>query len=609
MDSVDKLQSEILEIHKNRIHVRTDRLFAKLLILEYFLGILAAIVISPLTWSGSNSSVHIHVYAAIFLGAVIISFPIYLISTRPGETFTRHVVAIAQILISALWIHLSGGRIETHFHIFGSLAFLGFYRDWKVLITASIVVALDHFFRGVYFPVSVFGVLSPSPWRWLEHTGWVVFEDVVLILASSQSIQEMKSIAHRQASAVKTEEALALAKTKADEANQSKSAFLANMSHEIRTPLGSILGFAQLMQDDLTLSAEQQANLKIILRNGEQLYRVIDDILDLSKVEANKINIEKFEFNLDEAIEDVISLLSIQADKKSIRLFCRKGVLPETIFSDLIRFKQILTNVIGNAIKFTERGEVEVVFHTKSYAINSEDKFFLEVKVMDTGPGISAEKRAQMFLPFSQGDASTSRKHGGTGLGLFISKRLAQELGGDLVLDDSRAHRPGSVFVLTIDIGQIKTKSFRIDGDNGRRESRTASVGNLAGVSVLIVDDTPDNLLIAGRFLTAAGAQIHCLDHAENIFPLIQEREFDVIVMDIQMPGLDGYQAVKKLREIKYVKPIVALTAHALKDERDRCLASGFDEYLVKPIHRQSLIQTVAKFAEKKNVEADSVYV
>jgi signal transduction histidine kinase len=182
------------------VHVRTDRLFAKLMVLQWFAGIGAALWISPRTWIGNTSFIHWHVWAAIFLGGTIASFPVFLVWKQPGSMLTRHSIAVAQMLFSSLLIHLTGGRIETHFHIFGSLAFLACYRDWKVLATATVVVAVDHFLRGVFWPQSIFGVLTPSHWRWLEHAGWVLFEDTFLIIIIRQSIEEMLGLAERQAS-------------------------------------------------------------------------------------------------------------------------------------------------------------------------------------------------------------------------------------------------------------------------------------------------------------------------------------------------------------------------------------------------------------------------
>lgn len=190
---------ELFDQHRQQIHVKTDRLFARLMIVQWVAGIAAALFIAPRTWTGQTSHIHIHVWGAIFIGAAISAFPLWMIRTSPGEPVTRYVIAIAQMLMSALLIDLTGGRIETHFHVFGSLVILSFYRDWKVLIPATIVVALDHFLRGVYWPYSVYGVLTASPWRSLEHAGWVVFEDVFLVISCLRSIREMRSIANRTA--------------------------------------------------------------------------------------------------------------------------------------------------------------------------------------------------------------------------------------------------------------------------------------------------------------------------------------------------------------------------------------------------------------------------
>ncbi len=189
----------LFEERQNDTYRRTDRLFAKLMVFQWLAGIAAAIWISPKTWAGSQSQVHWHVWAALFIGGALTSFPVFLAWKRPGHALTRHVIAIGQMLTSALLIHLTGGRIETHFHVFGSLAFLAFYRDWRVLITGTIVVAGDHLIRGLYWPQSVFGVLTTSNWRWLEHAGWVVFEDFFLLIAMNQSRIEMRLLAERQA--------------------------------------------------------------------------------------------------------------------------------------------------------------------------------------------------------------------------------------------------------------------------------------------------------------------------------------------------------------------------------------------------------------------------
>src|ERR1041385_8201605 len=196
--AVNQRTNTLFEETHEHILRRTDHMFAWLMICQWLAGIVAALCISPRTWIGATSQVHLHVWAAIFLGGAISAFPVLLAFTRPGRASTRHIIAIAQVLTSALLIHLTGGRIETHFHVFGSLAFLAFYRDWRVLISATVVVALDHMLRGIFVPQSVFGVFTSSPWRWVEHAGWVIFEDSFLVMSIRYGLREMRQVAERQ---------------------------------------------------------------------------------------------------------------------------------------------------------------------------------------------------------------------------------------------------------------------------------------------------------------------------------------------------------------------------------------------------------------------------
>jgi len=348
-DPVHDRAAILFREHQTAIYRRTDRMFAGLMVIQWLAGIAAALWISPRTWIGAESQTHVHVWTAIFLGGAISSFPIYLAIRHAGSTLTRYVIAVAQMLTSSLLIHLTGGRIETHFHVFGSLAFLSCYRDWKLLIPATLIVAIDHAFRGLLYPQSVYGVLNASSWRWVEHSAWVLFEDAFLIVAIHQSVREMWQNAIQHAALADSKELINSHNIKLEEygrqaeaASRAKTEFLANVSHEIRTPMQAILGFTDLLEDGLCSDGDAIATIR---RNGEYLVTLLNDILDLSKIEAEKLEVERIPCSPCKLINEVAALMQVRADEKSISLEVRhNGAIPDVIYTDPTRLRQILIN-------------------------------------------------------------------------------------------------------------------------------------------------------------------------------------------------------------------------------------------------------------------------
>jgi two-component system, sensor histidine kinase and response regulator len=637
--------TELFEQYQSDLHQRTDRLFAGLLGFQWIAGILFALWISPLAWSGTVSRTHVHVWAAIILGGIINLFPAALGILRPGRPSTRFTIGVAQMLMGALLIHLTGGRIETHFHVFGSLAFLAFYRDWRVLIPATIVVALDHMLRGLFWPQSVYGVFVASQWRWLEHAAWVIFEDVFLFMSCVRGLAEMRQTAERTAAleqevrtrqqAENDERALAsltsavgLALTRgtelrtmlqqcaealvkhldsglariwtlndaermlemqasagthaqldgpqakvpvgvlsvgmialertphlspaeqidphlddaswarregmvafagypllvdsklvgvmtifsrrefsssmqdtmaavadgvavgierkraeaelkrrakdleeaheiqrsnaqqlsalvdqlrvtqrhAEAATRAKSDFLASMSHELRTPLNAIILYSELLQEEAADHGQQGSitDLQKIQSAGKHLLELINDILDLSKIEAGKmsLSIETFDIRtmLDELLDTAAPL--VQKNNNRLNVYCEDTL--GTMDSDLTKTRQILLNLLSNAGKFTRDGAITLDVSHSAVA----GRPCVEFAVTDTGVGMTQAQTEKIFEPFTQADVTTTRKYGGTGLGLALVSRFCQLLGGSVAVQSAPGE--GARFVVRL---------------------------------------------------------------------------------------------------------------------------------------------------------------
>jgi signal transduction histidine kinase len=611
------------------IYRRTDRLFAGLMAFQWLAGIVFALWVSPLAWEGTVSRTHTHVWAAILLGGAICVFPALLGLLRPGEASTRYTIAVAQMLMGALLIHLTGGRIETHFHVFGSLAFLAFYRDWRVLVPATVVVALDHMLRGIFWPQSVYGVLVASHWRWLEHAAWVLFEDVFLVVSCRRSLAEMQDTADRTAALeqeVRTRQqaengasltaAVGLALTHGTElramlqqcadalvthleggvariwtvddtgqtlelqagagvcaaldgrharvtvglyaigtiaeartplvapaasvdlpvsddawirreglvafagypllvddklagvlamysprefsssaldamaavadaialgidrkraerdlerymrdleaATRAKSDFLASMSHELRTPLNAIILYSELLQEEAADGAPPAraiGDLQRINSAGSHLLGLINGILDLSKIESGKMTMSPERFDVEAMVLDLVDTVGPLVEQNANRLTITCAGNVGTMYGDLMKTRQILLNLLGNAAKFTRGGAILLDVRRET-AGGAPSAVFT---VTDTGVGMTPEQTATIFDPFTQADVTTARRYGGTGLGLAIVARFCRLMGGAVSVDSQPGR--GSSFTVRLPLEAVDIAADVVSAD------------------------------------------------------------------------------------------------------------------------------------------------
>ncbi|MES3038222.1 MAG: CHASE domain-containing protein [Bdellovibrionota bacterium] len=392
---------------------------------------------------------------------------------------------------------------------------------------------------------------------------------------------------------------------RAQDSSHSKSSFLANMSHEIRTPLNAIIGFSEILFRDEATPEHRGHLIENIKKNGLQLTRIIDDILDISKVEAGRLVVDLRRTSLANLINEVHSVMCLRSQQKGIEFRVRgRGKLPDFIDTDEVRLKQILMNLAGNAIKFTESGYVDLIVE---FVQDREKQNMITFSIQDSGIGMSPDQEKNLFQPFSQADATATRKFGGTGLGLSISRKLAQQLGGDIEVVYTELGK-GSMFRAWVKAGDLVQADWqeRAWDSTSYLNSEETCAGSfdakrLADKKILVVEDSEDNQGIFEFFLKHAGADVEIVDNGLDAVKRADEGNFDLILMDIQIPLIDGKEATRRIRAHGFEKPIVALTAHAMPEEKESCYAAGCNGQITKPVSGEDFVLRVSHYLEGAN--------
>ncbi len=559
-------QAELLESAQ-----RVDHSAVLLMLAQYVVCVLLAL------WTSQNGPApggsQSHLMAALILGGFATSIPVGLAIQRPGAGSTRYAVAAGQMLMSSLFITVMGGRAESHFHVFGSLAFLAFYRDWRVLALATVLVAGDHLFRGIYWPASIYGSALPQYWRWLEYTSWLVFEEVFLLLSIHYNLNTLEAMSQQRAE-------LERARDVAEQASRAKDEFIATLSHELRTPLTpSLMTLSALAQDE-NLDEGLREELQMVQRNVELEARLIDDLLDLTRIAQGKLKLIPSAVDIHAILDHILETCRAEFGSKNLQIEFDLKASKHWISGDSARLQQVFWNLIKNAVKFTPEGGTITVR-------TSNEGARLRVDFADTGVGIAADVLPKIFNRFEQGGGSITRQFGGLGLGLSISRAILELHLGSIRAESKGAGR-GSTFSVSL------TPLAEAPSAHRGNETQILRLSGKLPRRLLLVDDHDDTRRTLDRLLTRAGYDVTTADCVQSALRKAQEGAFDLLLSDIGLPDGSGCELMAALRKQFGLRGI-AFSGFGMEGDIQESLDAGFFAHVTKPIDLERLKQTMTQ--------------
>jgi len=586
------------------IHRRADRLFVVLMLLQWVAGVGTALWISPRTWAGTTSTTHVHVWAALFLGGAITSLPVCLALLWPGAAFTRHVIAVAQMLWSALLIHLTGGRIETHFHVFGSLALLAWYRDWRLLLTATVVVGADHFLRGIFWSQSVYGVLTSTPWRSVEHAGWVLFEDIFLWISIKQSLKEMAELATNHA-ALESNHEIARAEVKKQtqelqgaeerlrqaQKMEGIGRLAGGVAHDFNNLLTIIGGYSDIVLSKLSPGTPVHEQVSEVKQAADRATSLTRQLLAFSRKQilAPKL------LDLNSIVTDMDRMLR-RLIGEDIELTTVLEPRLGRVNADPGQLEQVIMNLALNARDAMPRGG-RLTIETSNTEVQPADSTHpngrvhgepdlntnpcVLLAITDTGCGMDEETKAHVFEPFF----TTKEVGKGTGLGLATVYGIIKQSGGSITVYSERGH--GTTFKLYLP--RILEDAERLEAD------RTPAKPTSGKETILLVEDEEKVRAFARTILQSSGYTVLEACHGGEALALADRHQgpIDLLLTDVVMPQLSGRRLAERLKPLRPQMKTVYMSGYT----DDAVIRHGILEaetaFVQKPFLAQALLSKV----------------